>query len=79
MCQPPALTGWGKDTSISDFAPSPAAAAQGLLLHPFPALSVLCMGTCCGIPGETTSCWLAPRVRWSACASLFCELSAVGR
>lgn len=52
MCQPSALTGWEKDTATSYFAPSPAAAAQSLWLHPFPALLALCMGTCSGTPGS---------------------------
>lgn len=77
MCQLSALTGWEKDTSY--FAPSPAAAAQGLWPHPFLPLLILCMGTCSGTPGELNSCWVTSRVRWSACDTLFCALSAVGR
>lgn len=79
MCQPSALTGWEKDTATSYFAPSPAAAAQGLWLHPFPALLALCMGTCSGTPGEPDSCWVISRVGWSSRDSLVCALSAVGR
>lgn len=79
MCQPSAITGWEKDTATSYFAPSPAAAAQGLQPHPFLALLTLCMGTSSGTPGEPNSCWVTSRVQWSTCDSLLYALSAVGR